>query len=147
MYNKDKLEEEIINVLYEEYVKNNKELLYEMSTISEVESGLSTKINVMQNTDDRRYRHWCRVKVTLPSNKMLFPILVNSESVNPLNKNGEYDNLKSTDKRVVNDAIQFIKNNKELILSYWNNEFEEFELHDILRGKDTLENVLKRKGK
>ena len=65
--------EETIKLLIEEYNNSDPELLFEMSTISTKESGLKTKLNVMQNDEDRRYRHWCRVKVVLPSNKMLFP--------------------------------------------------------------------------
>lgn len=141
------LEEETIKLLIEEYNNSDPELLFEMSTISTKESGLKTKLNVMQNDEDRRYKHWCRVKVVLPSNKALFPILVNDKEIKPLNKNGEYSNLSSNDKQIVNDAIKYIKNNLDLILHYWNGDFEEFELHDILAGRNTLENILSKKGK
>lgn len=142
-----KLEDETIKLLIEEYNNSDPELLFEMSTISTQESGLKTKLNVMQNNEDRRYKHWCRVKVVLPSNKVLFPILVNDKEIKPLNKNGEYSNLSSNDKQIVNDAIKYIKNNLDLILHYWNGDFEEFELHDILAGRNTLENILSKKGK
>lgn len=141
------LEEETIKLIMEEYNNSDPELLFKMSTISTKESRLKTKLNIMQNDEDRRYRHWCRVKVVLPSNKVMFPILVNDKEIKPLNKNREYDNLSNNDKKVVNDAVQYIKNNLELILHYWNGDFEEFELHDILAGRNTLENILNKKGK
>lgn len=141
------LEEETIKLIMEEYNNPDPELLFKMSTISTKESRLKTKLNIMQNDEDRRYRHWCRVKVVLPSNKVMFPILVNDKEIKPLNKNREYDNLSNNDKKVVNDAVQYIKNNLELILHYWNGDFEEFELHDILAGRNTLENILNKKGK
>lgn len=141
------LEDETIKLLIEEYNNSDPELLFEMSTISTKESGLKTKLNVMQNSEDRRYKHWCIVKVVLPSNKLLFPILVNDKEIKPSNKNGEYSNLSNNDKQIVNDAIKYIKNNLDLILHYWNGDFEEFELHDILAGRNTLEDILSKKGK
>lgn len=135
----DKLEEATIQMLSEQ-----KQLLYEMSSITTRESGLKTKLNLIQNGANRGYQHWARVKVTL-SNKQLFPIEVNENGeVKPLDKDGVYTKLDKTDKDIVNDAIPYIKEHIDIIMAYWKGLFEEDDLHDILNNRITLQDAINR---
>ena len=115
--------------------------LYEMSNISTRESGLKTKLHIIQNGESRGLQHWIRVKVEL-SDKTLFPIKVNTKEVLPINTKGEFDRLDNTDKTIVNKAIEYVKKNKELIIAYWKGQFEEEDLHDILNGRITLQQAI-----
>lgn len=115
--------------------------LYEMSNISTRESGLKTKLHIIQNGKSRGLQHWIRVKVEL-SDKTLFPIKVNNKEVLPINTKGEFDRLDNTDKTIVNKAIEYVKKNKELIIAYWKGQFEEEDLHDILNGRITLQQAI-----
>lgn len=129
--------EELKRLMVEE-----KELLFEMSNIDPAESGLKTKIHLLSNGANEGLPHWARVKVVL-SNKVWFPIKVNDEGdVEPLTKDGAYSKLDSTDKKIVDDAIEYIKRNKDIIMAYWYGKFPEYILHDILRNRISLEDAI-----
>lgn len=145
MDSKDKLNE--INKIVKEYKKQDPELLFLTSIIFEQESNIKPRIYIIQNCEYINYKYWYNVKVQLPSNKVLFPILVNDEEIKPLNQNNEYSKLCESDKQAVIEAMEYIKHNIDLILHYCKGDFEEFELHHILAGRTTLENILSKKGK
>ena len=122
-------------------------MLFLTSIIFEQESNIKPRIYIIQNCEYINYKYWYNVKVQLPSNKVLFPILVNDEEIKPLNQNNEYSKLCESDKQAVIEAMEYIKHNIDLILHYCKGDFEEFELHHILAGRTTLENILSKKGK
>lgn len=136
-------ENKIINETKRMILEEELEKLYEMSNIDPSESGLKTKLHLMPNGASSGMKHWARVKVVL-SDKSLFPIKVNDNGdVEPVNKDGAYDRLDSTDKRLVDDAAEYTRINKDIIMAYWYGKFPEYILHDILRGRITLEDALK----
>lgn len=45
----------------------------------------------------------------------------------------------------IQDTVKYIKSNVDLIMSYWEGKFEEDELHDILQGKISLQDVINNK--
>lgn len=130
-----------MNTLQEQ--KLEEELLFEMSSILTKESGLKTKLNIIQNGANRGMRHWARVKVVL-NNGNMFPIKVNEKGdIEPFDNSGEYKRLSQNEKELVKEAIKYIKENIKLIMAYWNGKFEEDDLHNILQGRASLEDFLK----
>ena len=122
---------------------NEEELLYEMSNISEKESGLKTKLHIIQNGANRGYQHWARVKVDLDNGEG-FPIKFNNKGeIEPINKDGQYNKLSKNNKDIVNNACKYIQENIEILNAYWEGKFEEEDLHDILRGYKKLEDIIK----
>lgn len=123
--------------------KLEEELLFEMSSILTKESGLKTKLNLIQNGANRGMRHWARVKVVL-NNGNMFPVKVNEKGeIEPFNNSGQYKKLTQGEKELVKEAIKYIKENVKLIMAYWNGLFEEDDLHNILQGRASLEDFLK----
>ena len=123
--------------------KLEEELLFEMSSILTKESGLKTKLNLIQNGANRGMRHWARVKVVL-NNGNMFPVKVNEKGeIEPFNNSGQYKKLTQGEKELVKEAIKNIKEKVKLKKAYWNGLFEEDDLHNILQGRASLEDFLK----
>ena len=139
----NKLQEALVDILYKDLLleENDKESLFEMSSLSSRETGLKTQLNVMQKDDNNRWKHWVRVKVKLNSSGY-FPILIDPK-VEPLNDKGEYNKLKSGDKLIVDQAVKYLKKIKNVIMAYWECKFDEYTLHEIINGKISLKDALK----
>ena len=74
-----------------------------------------------------------KAKVQLRNAETL-TILLEPE-IKPLNAD-EYKTLELEDKKIVDDAINYISDNIDIVLKYWNGEFEEYELHNKLKIKE-----------
>lgn len=103
--------------------------LFLRSTISPRESGLKTNIYLMEDGKDGIWGPEPKVKVQL-KNAETFTVLLEPE-VHPANIE-EYNALESNNKSIVDNAIDYIKNNIDIVLRYWNGKFDEYELHNIL---------------
>lgn len=139
----NKLQEALVDILYKDLLleENDKDNLFEMSSLSSRETGLKTQLIVMQKDDNNRWKHWVRVKVKLNSSGY-FPILIDPK-VEPLNDKGEYNKLKSEDKLIVDQAVKYLKGIKNVIMAYWECKFDEYTLHEIINGKISLKDALK----
>lgn len=136
MYNRDRLEETTINFL------NNENQLFEMANIHPEESGIKPMLYSTFNGKNK-FKHGPRVKVET-INLGLVSILLPDIT---LDKKYNIKTIENEDKRLINEAIKYIKKNLNVFMNHWNGQIRDDELHDILRGKDTLEDVLKRKRK
>ena len=73
--------------------------------------------------------YWVKIQL---KNAGTFTILLESK-VRPANIE-DYNTLSPENKSIVDNAIIYIKNN--IVLRYWNGEFEEYNLHNILKNKE-----------
>lgn len=74
-----------------------------------------------------------KVKIQL-KNAGTFTILLESK-VRPANIE-DYNTLSPENKSIVDNAIIYIKNKIDIVLRYWNGEFEGYNLHNILKNKE-----------
>ena len=136
----EQVQKAILDELYKD-ISQDKDNLFEMSSLSSRETGLKTKLNLMQQDDDNEWPHWIRVKVKL-NDGTFFPILVDPK-VEPLNSSGQYNNLKFDDKALVKEAVKYTKKIKKVVKAYWEGKFDEATLHDIINGRISLEDAIK----
>lgn len=107
--------------------------LFLRSIISPRESKLKTNIYLMYDGINSIWAPESKVKVQL-ENATTFTILLEPE-VKPLNAK-QYNKLEPENKFIVDNAIKYIKVNKDIFLRYWNGEFEEYDLHQKLMIKE-----------
>ena len=107
--------------------------LFLRSIISPRESKLKTNIYLMYDGINSIWAPESKVKVQL-ENATTFTILLEPE-VKPSNIEA-YNTLSPENKSIVDNAIIYIKNNIDIVLIYWNGEFEEYDLHNILKSKE-----------
>lgn len=50
----------------------------------------------------------------------------------------QYNKLEPENKDIVDNAIKYIKTNIDIVLRYWNGEFEEYELHKLLNSQNYI---------
>ena len=106
------------------------------STISPRESKTQTNIYLMYDGSNSVWASEPKAKVQL-RNAETFTILL-EQNVRPTNIE-QYNKLETKNKTIVDNAIKYIKANKDIILKYWNSEFEEYELHNILKNKEQIQ--------
>lgn len=114
--------------------------LYEMANIHPKESHIRATLYSTYNGKDTYKMHGPRVKVEL-TDKSRFPVLLNP--VEPYNKHKKYDKLKSEDKSLVDEALEYIKKYEYVFLAHCNGEIIDYQLHLILDSKLSLEDALK----
>ena len=107
--------------------------LFLRSIISPRESKLKTNIYLMYDGINSIWAPEPKVKVQL-KNAETFTILREPE-IKSLNIE-QYNKLEPENKAIIDNAIKYIKANKDIFLRYWNGEFEEFDLHNILKSKE-----------
>ena len=84
-----------------------------------------------------------RVKVQTKNYGMV-PVLLPEVKVS---KKYQSSDIKNEDKKLIQEAMQYIKKYSNVFLAHWNGQIRDDQLQLILTGKDTLENILNRKGK
>lgn len=134
MNNINKLESETIKLI----INNRK--LYEMANIHPEVTGIKA---MLYSTFDgaHKYKHGPRVKVET-KNYGLVPVLLPNVTIS---KRYMSKDIKNEDKKLLQDAIRYIKDNVNVFLAHWNGQIRDDQLQLILTGKDTLENILKEK--
>ena len=136
------LEEATINELIK-YV--NRKNLFEMANIRTKITGIKP---MLYATFDGEHRddipHWARVKVELSKkkNKKIDFHFVTLEPVEAYNKHGEYTNLNQTDKKLVDEAVEYLKKHKDVFLAHWKGLIFDDQLYDILLGKISLQEAI-----
>lgn len=107
---------------------------YLRSTISPKESNLKTNVYLMYDgLNNNIWGSETKVKIQLKNSEI---VILLEPIIEPQNIE-QHNDLELEDKIIVNDAIKYISQNKDIILNYWNGEFEEDVLHNLLR-----ENIL-----
>ena len=129
MKKEDKVTKETMRMIIEE----EKEQLFEMANLQPRTTGLKTVLYSTFDDDEESYQHSSpRVKIKT-INAGRFPILL-EPSVEPLNNNGEYDRLKNEDLKIVDEAVEYVKENKESFLSHWYGRIGDEQLRKVLTG-------------
>ena len=113
----------------------NKELLWEMANITPRVTGLPSMIQSLAKGKDR-VSHAARVKVMTP-NFGYVPIQIDPEVKLP--NSMKHKDFQKQDNECINSAIKYIEKYKDVFLAHWNDEIEDDQLHDILKGKLSLE--------
>lgn len=132
-----------INEAMKSLKENEKELLWEMTNIRPRVTGLKTLLYSTPKRKYNNYPHGSRIKVEL-TNKELFPImLLNSGSIEPINKNGEYNKLKQQDKNIINNAIKYVEKWHDAFLAHWNAKIGDIQLSNVLKKVVTLSEAIK----
>lgn len=132
-----------INEAMKSLKENEKELLWEMANIRPRVTGLKTLLYSTPKGKYNNYPYGSRIKVEL-TNKELFPImLLNSGSIEPINKNGEYNKLKQQDKNIINNAIKYVEKWHDAFLAHWNPKIGDIQLSNVLKKVVTLSEAIK----
>lgn len=74
----------------------------------------------------------------------MVPVLLPDVKVS---KRYQSSDIKNEDKKLIQEAIKYIKKYSDVFLAHWNGQIRDDELQEILTGKNTLENILSKKGK
>ena len=74
----------------------------------------------------------------------LVPVLLPDVKVS---KRYQSSDIKNEDKKLIQEAMKYIKKYNNVFLAHWNGQIRDDELQEILTGKNTLENILSKKGK
>lgn len=122
-----------IKKIYEQIEKFlNEESLCEMSNLRKNRTGLPVNISLQIETDeDKKYPHNLpRLKFQnntadrVTSNSDLIPVSIEDEPKVLINK--DYD------KKLFKFVKKWIQVNKEVLLKFWNQEIDEYDLKDML---------------
>ena len=106
------------------------EELFTRSIISPKKTGLKSNIYLIMF--DGANSIWApepKAKVQLKDNEINILLEPN---VRPTNIE-QYNKLEPENKAIVDNAIKYIKANKDIFLRYWNGKFEEYDLHNLLK--------------
>lgn len=131
---------DLVEITKQLILRERVDALYGMANIHPKESHIRATLYSTYNGKDTYKMHGPRVKVEL-RDKSWFPILLNP--VEPYNKYKKYDKLKSEDKSLVDEALEYIKKYEDVFLAHWNEEIIDYQLHLILDSKLSLEDALK----
>lgn len=123
----------------------NRQYLFEMANIRSKITGIKP---MLYATFDGKHRddipHWARVKVELSKkkNRKIDFHFVTLDPVEAYNKHGEYNKLSQTDKKLVDEAVEYIKNHKDIFLAHWNGLIYDDQLYEVLLNKISLEDAI-----
>lgn len=117
--------------LYKDVKDNIKEteVLFEMANIQPSRTGLSSEIFVTFNGKEEYSQHGPRVKVKTNIGRL--PIVIDGDSVY-LDSTIDKRHLKYEDRRKVNEAIVYIKDNKDVFIKHWNGLIDDGQLINTL---------------
>lgn len=132
------LEEETIKLLLNEA----NEILFEMANIHPEETGIKAMLYSTFNGKSK-FKHGPRVKIET-KNYGLISILLPDLS---LDKKYNLKTMQNEDRKIINQAIKYLKGKENIFLAHWNGQIRDDQLHDILKNRITLEDIIKKKGK